>query len=406
MQPTNIKGSRNAAVSFIFITVLIDVIGFGIIIPVMPKLLQGLLHGTMSDSAKYGGWLIFAYALMQFFFSPIFGNLSDHFGRRPILLISLFGFGMDYLFLAFAPSVGWLFIGRIVAGITGASISTASAYIADVTPPEKRAQSFGLIGAAFGLGFIIGPAIGGLIAKFGLRAPFIAAAILTLVNWLYGFFILPESLSKENRRPFQLKNANPFNAIINLRKHSHVMPLIVSLFLLALGSHAVQTTWSYYSIEKFHWREADVGYSLAVVGIMVALVQGVLIRKTIPLLGQGKSVVLGILFYSAGMLLFAFATKGWMMYAFTVVYCLGGITMPALQSMVSANVPPNEQGELQGAMTGLMSAAAIVGPLVMTNLFSYFTIPGGHYFPGIVFIAGTILMVFSLLVAYRHIRTV
>ncbi|MFZ9661864.1 MAG: TCR/Tet family MFS transporter, partial [Chitinophagaceae bacterium] len=357
MQATNSRASRNAAVSFIFITVLIDVIGFGIIIPVMPKLLQELIpNGTMSDAARYGGWLIFAYALMQFFFSPIFGNLSDHFGRRPVLLISLFGFGLDYVFLSFAPSIGWLFIGRIFAGITGASFSTASAYIADVTPVEKRAQSFGMLGAAFGLGFIIGPAMGGIIAKWGLRAPFIAAACLTLINWLYGFFILPESLSKENRRPFKLKNANPFNAILNLRKHSHVLPLIVAFFLLALGSHAVQTTWSYYSIEKFNWKEADVGYSLAVVGIMVALVQGVLIRKAIPLLGQGKSVLTGIIFYSIGMLLFAFATKGWMMYAFTVIYCLGGITMPALQSMVSANVPANEQGELQGAMTGLMSA--------------------------------------------------
>jgi DHA1 family tetracycline resistance protein-like MFS transporter len=394
------KSSR-PALGFIFVTILIDVIGFGIIIPVVPKLIGSLAGGTMSDAARIGGWLVFSFALMQFVFSPILGNLSDQYGRRPVLLASLFGFGVDYLFTAFAPSVGWLFVGRLIAGVTGASFTTATAYIADISTPETRAQNFGMIGAAFGLGFIIGPAVGGLLAGWGLRAPFIAAAILTFINWLYGYFILPESLSAENRRKFDWKRANPLGSLVELKRYPAVAGLVISFFLLYIAAHAVQSTWSFYGYEKFKWTEKQVGISLAVVGIMVAFVQGFLIRKAIPLLGQSMSVLVGLLLYGAGMVLFALSTQGWMMYAFTVVYCLGGIAGPALQGYISSHVPPNAQGSLQGALTSMISVTSIIGPLLMANLFSWFTKPGHVYFPGAPFIAGSVLLLVSALLAYR-----
>jgi MFS transporter, DHA1 family, tetracycline resistance protein len=392
---------KEAALGFIFITVLLDVIGFGIIIPVIPELIRSLAQGTLSDAARIGGWLMFAYAIMQFIFSPVLGNLSDKFGRRPILLISLFGFGVDYLFTAFAPTIFWLFIGRLIAGVTGASFTTATAYIADISTPDRRAQNFGMLGAAFGLGFIIGPALGGLLANYGLRAPFFAAAALTFINCLYGYFILPESLPQEHRRPFDWKRANPVGSLIKLRSYPAVAGLIVSFFLLYIASHAVQSTWSYYNIEKFNWSEAQVGISLAVVGIMVAFVQGVLIRRAIPALGQTKSVLIGLLIYSLGMILFAFAFQGWQMYAFTVIYCLGGIAGPALQGYISGHIPPNEQGELQGALTSMISVTSIFGPLLMTYLFAWFTKSGNPRFPGAPFIMGAVLLIVSAVLAYR-----
>lgn len=396
---------KNAALGFIFVTILIDVIGFGIIIPVMPRLISNMIHGSMSEAAKYGGWMLFAYAIMQFIFSPIIGRLSDQYGRRPILLMSLFGFGIDYLLLAFAPSIEWLFVGRLIAGITGASFTTATAYIADISTPEKRAQNFGIMGAAFGLGFIIGPALGGLFANMGVRAPFVAAAVLTLINWLYGYFILPESLSLENRRKFEWKGANPIGSLKNLQKYPAVSGLVISFTLIYIGSHAVQSSWSFYNIYKFHWKESQVGISLAVVGVMVSFVQGFLIRKAIPSLGQTRSVLIGLLLYSAGMILFAFASQGWMMYAFTVVYCLGGISGPALQGYISSHVPPNAQGELQGALTSLISITSIVGPLLMNNLFAWFTQSNHLQFPGAPFIMGALLFTISAVLANRSMRS-
>jgi DHA1 family tetracycline resistance protein-like MFS transporter len=394
-----------AAMGFIFITVLIDVIGLGIIIPVMPKLIANLIHGDISTSSSWGGWLIFAYAIMQFLCAPLLGNLSDRYGRRPVLLASLLGFGIDYLFLAFAPTIWWLFVGRIIAGITGASFTTASAYIADVSTPEKRAQNFGLLGAAFGLGFIIGPLLGGILGQFGPRIPFLAAAALSLMNFLYGFFILPESLPPEKRRSFEWSRANPLGSLKHLQKYPAVAGLILSLILIYLAMHAVQSTWSYYGMLKFQWNEAMIGYSLAFVGVMVAIVQGGLIRKVIPKYGQEKSLYAGMIFYVIGMLLFAFATQGWMMFAFSVIYCMGGLAGPALQGIISAHVPSNEQGELQGALTSLMSLTTIVGPLVMTNLFYYFTHKSAPvYFPGAPFLLGAILLAASTFLAYRNLQ--
>ena len=396
------KGNKKqAALGFIFVTMLIDVIGWGIIIPVIPGLIEELISGDISEAAKVGGWLTFSYAITQFLFAPIVGNLSDKFGRRPIILISLFGFTLDYLLLAFAPTITWLFIGRIIAGITGASITTASAYIADISTPENRAKNFGMIGAAFGLGFIIGPVIGGVLGQYGARIPFYAAAILCFLNFLYGYFILPESLSEENRRPFELKRANPIGSFLHLKKYPSLINLVLATFILYVASHAIQSNWSYFTMYQFDWNERMVGISLGVIGLLVALVQGVLIRWINPKLGNEKSIYTGFFMYSLGMLLFAFASESWMMFVFLIPYCLGGIAGPALQAVISIQVPSSEQGEIQGTLTSVMSASAIVGPPLMTGIFYYFTQEKSEIiFAGAPFLLGGILMIISAVIAY------
>jgi MFS transporter, DHA1 family, tetracycline resistance protein len=397
--------SRKAAISFIFITLLIDVTGLGLIIPVMPKLIEGLIHGNISEASKWGGWLTFSYAIMQFVFAPIVGSLSDRYGRRPVLLLSLLGFGIDYLFLAFAPTIGWLFIGRIIAGITGASFTTAAAYIADISTNENRTQNFGMIGAAFGLGFIIGPVIGGMLGSFGPRIPFLVAAGLSLLNALYGYFILPESLPKESRRAFSWKRANPLGSLLHLKKYEGITGLTGSLILIYIAGHAIHSNWTFYTIEKFNWNEKLIGASLGVIGFMMALVQGGLIRYINPRLGNKKSVYVGLSFYTIGLLLFAFSTESWMLFAFMIPYCMGGIAGPALQAVISSHVPLNEQGILQGALTSLMSATSIIGPPIMTNLFAYFTKPSAPVrFAGAPFMLGAILMLASTIIAYLSLK--
>ena len=396
---------RKAALGFIFITLLLDVIGFGIIIPVFLKLISELIHGSLSEASVYSGWLMFSFSIAQFLFSPVLGNLSDWYGRRPVLLISLFGFGLDYLFLVFAPSIAWLFVGRIIAGITGASMTTATAYIADISTPEKRAQNFGLVGAAFGLGFIIGPVIGGVLGQFGSRVPFYAAAGLTFLNWLYGYFILPESLAAENRRPFNWKRANPVGSLLQIKKYPVVAGLIGSLVFIYIAAHATQSTWTFFTMEKFNWNEAWVGYSLGFIGLMVALVQGGLIRFINPWLGIKRSILYGLGMYIFSFVLFAFASESWMMFAFTVPYCLGGIAGPAIQGFISGQVPPNEQGELQGALTSLISATSVVGPPLMTNLFAFYTNnKSAVYFPGAPFLLGAVLTLVSLILTMRSLN--
>lgn len=397
---------RQAAIGFIFITLMLDVTGLGLILPVLPKLILQLIEGDISDASRYGGLLTFTYAIIQFIFAPVLGALSDQYGRRPVLLFSLFGFALDYLFLSFAPTIGWLFVGRAVAGVTGASITTAMAYIADISTAENRAKNFGMIGAAFGLGFIIGPVIGGLLGSFGPRVPFMVAAGLCFLNCLYGYFILPESLSESNRRKFSFKRANPLGSIRNLAKYPGIRGLIFSLFLVYLAAHAVQSNWSYFTIERFGWDEKMIGISLGVVGLLVAAVQGGLIRVINPIIGNEKSVYAGLLLYAFGLLLFAFATQSWMMFVFLIPYCLGGITGPALQSIITGNVAANEQGELQGIIAGMVSLTSIAGPPVMTGLFSYFTKPGAPvHFPGSAFLLGSVFMLLSAYIAYRTLRT-
>lgn len=391
---------KNAALGFIFITLLIDCTGIGIIIPVIPGLIEELTGSGLSKASEYGGWLTFAYAIMQFIFAPILGGLSDRYGRRPVLLFSLIGLGIDYLFLAYAPTIGWLFVGRLIAGAAGASFTTASAYIADISTDENRSQNFGLVGAAFGLGFIIGPVIGGIFSQYGTRVPFLIAAGLSFLNWLYGYFILPESLSKRQRRRFEWRRANAAGSLLHLKRYKTVWGLILAFLLLYIAGHALQSTWTFYTMLKFDWNEAWVGYSLGAFGLLIAIVQGVLIRAIIPKTGQKNAVYIGLTLYIIGFVLFAFASDGWMMFAFMIPYCLGGIAAPALQGIISSGVKSNEQGELQGALTSLISITSIIGPLIMTYLFAFFTRPDASvYFPGAPFLMGAVLTALSIFLA-------
>lgn len=397
------KKEKSAAIGFIFITLLIDITGWGIVIPVVPKLIQELIHNPdLSVASQYGGWLSFAYAGMQFIFASVLGGLSDKYGRRPVILFSLLGFSLNFLIQALAPTIFWLFVGRLFSGVTGASITTASAYIADISNDEDRAKNFGMIGAAFGLGFIIGPVIGGVLGNYGARVPFYAASILCLINFLYGWFILPESLEKENRRPFNWRRANPVGSLLQLKKYPQILGLIAALIFVYIAGHAVQTNWTFYTMYKFNWSETLVGVSLGISGFMAALVQGYLIRFIQPKIGNEKSIFYGLTLYSVGMLLFAFATQSWMMFAFLIPYGLGGIAGPALQSVISVEVPKSEQGELQGALASLVSLTAIVGPPLMTNTFYYFTHDSAPFsFPGAPFFLGFLLMSASTIIVYR-----
>lgn len=395
--------SRKAAIGFIFITLLIDVMGWGLIIPVMADLIAQLKKIPVNEASTYGALLLSVFAIMQFLFAPMIGNLSDKYGRRPILLLSLLGFGIDYIILALSPSYGWLFIGRVIAGFTGASFTTATAYIADVSTDEtSRAKNFGLIGAAFGLGFVLGPALGALLATWGIRAPFYAAAALCLLNCLYGYFFLPESLSKENRRAFEWKRANPFGSLKFLTRHPEIGGLAIGFFLIYLGAQSVQGNWNFFTIYRFNWSEKMVGISLAVVGVLVGGVQAGLTRVVNPKIGNEKSIYLGLSLYTLGLVLFAFATQSWMMFAFLVPYCLGGICGPSLQSVISGHVPANQQGELQGALTSLMSLTTIIGPPIMSGTFAYFTsVKAPFHFPGIHFLIGAACMLLSIIITYK-----
>lgn len=390
---------------FIFVTVLVDVIGIGIIIPVLPSLIESLNGDGLSEASKIGGWLIFSYAIMQFFFAPLLGTLSDKFGRKPILLISLFGLGIDYLFHAYAPTIGWLFVGRILAGICGASITVATAYIADVSTPENKAANFGLIGAAFGLGFIIGPVIGGLASSVSIKLPFLIAASMTLLNFLYGWFILPESLPPEKRREVSMKKANPLGSFHLLRRSSMVAGLAIAFFLLYVASHSVQSTWTFYSMYKFDWDEKMVGYSLGAVGIVVAIVQGFMVKHTVRWFGERHTILIGYCSWIVGLILFAVATEGWMLFVFILPYCFGGIASPTLQGMVSNQFSDKEQGELQGAMTSLMSLTAIIGPVLMTSIFAYFTQDDSPmHLAGAPFLLGAFLVLISLFISLSSLK--
>nr|AIA10633.1 tetracycline_Resistance_MFS_Efflux_Pump [uncultured bacterium] len=394
--------SLKSAMGFIFVTLLIDVMGWGLIIPVMADLIAELKHIPVNEASTYGALLLSVFAIMQFLFAPVVGNLSDRYGRRPILLIALLGFGIDYIVLALAPTYGWLFLGRIIAGLTGASFTTASAYIADISTNENRAKNYGLIGAAFGLGFVLGPALGGFLATWGIRAPFYAAAVLCLLNFLYGYFLLPESLDKDHRRQFDWRRANPFGSLKFLTRHPEIGELAICFFLIYLAAQSVQGNWNFFTIYRFHWSEKMVGISLAVVGVLVGAVQGGLTRVINPKIGDEKSIYLGISLYTLGLLLFAVATETWMMFAFLVPYCLGGICGPSLQSVIAAHVPSNQQGELQGALTSLMSLTTIIGPLIMNSTFAYFTSDKAPFhLPGVHFLIGAVCMLTCLLLTYK-----
>lgn len=396
---------RKAAMPFILITVMLDMIGIGLIIPVLPKLVTTMYGGSISDGSYMFGWFVAAYALMQFIFSPILGNLSDRFGRRPIILISLLGAGLDYLLMALSPNLKWLFVGRVIAGISGANISAANAYIADVSAPEDRARNFGMIGACFGVGFIIGPALGGLLGAYGLRVPFIVAACLNLLNWLYGFFVLPESLSGEHRRPFDWKRANPFASLAQLGKYPVVLGLTATIALERLAHDTLPATWVLYTTYRFNWSEFDNGLSLALVGIVYAIVQGGLTGHIVAKLGERKAIIYGLMIGSMTFLAYGLSTRSWMLYAAIVFGSIGGIAGPAIQSVITKMVPGSEQGAVQGIIASIQSVVAILGPLMATNLFGYFTSSSAPLkLPGAAFLGASLLVAAAALMAVRSAR--
>jgi MFS transporter, DHA1 family, tetracycline resistance protein len=384
--------SPQRALIFVVITVLLDVIGFGIIMPVLPALLVQLTGVTMSHAAIYGGWLSFTYAAMQFVCAPILGNLSDRFGRRPVMLAAIAMFGVDYLIMGFAPTLGWLFLGRTAAGMAGASFTPAYAFVADVSPPEKRAQNFGLISAAFGIGFIIGPALGGVLGGLGPRAPFFAAATMSIANFFYGWFALPESLPPERRRPFRLARANPVGALVQMRRHPIVLSTLGALFLWMVAHQVMPSTWAFYTAYRFGWSSATIGASLALAGTLMALSQATLLRALVPRLGERRAALLGIACAFTGYVGYATATAGWMMFAWLGTWFFGAIVMPSTNALMSHRVPHDAQGELQGAVASLFSLSAIVGPPLMTHLFGHFSAPGAHpHLPSAAFVASATL---------------
>lgn len=394
--------SRQPALRFIFLTLFLDILGIGLIIPILPKLVESFFPSNVPAAASLFGLLAAIYSLMQFIFAPVLGSLSDQVGRRPVILISLLGTGLDYLLLALAPSLGWFFVGRVIAGVTSANISAATAYIADISPPEKRAANFGIVGAAFGLGFIAGPALGGLLGDRDLRLPFFVASGLSLANWLYGFFVLPESLAPENRRAFTWGRSNPIGSLMALRRFPIVQGMSVCAFLLNLSQYSLHATWVLYTSHRYHWTTAQVGGSLAVVGLMAAIVQGGLARRLIPMWGEVRSLTIGLILGAISMFGYCFATEGWMIYVILVVGSLGGIAGPASQGIVSRNVPANEQGAVQGALAGLGSVAGFIAPIMATSLFGFFIGDRAPiYLPGASFCVGGILILVALATALR-----
>lgn len=404
----NQKISFKKSFIFVFLTVLIDMMGIGIIIPVLPKLIQSLTGETLSDAALTGGLLYTTYAVVQFLFAPVLGEFSDRFGRKPILLIALFGLGLDYFIHAYSPTLGWLFFGRIVAGMFGASHSVAFAYVADISTKENKARNFGFMGAAFGLGFMLGPAVGGLVGDaYGVKAPFFLAGGLSLLNFVFGMIFVRESLADENRRKINVKKMLPFVSLANLGKYKAVLGLIFAFGLAQMAGQVMPSTWSYFTMEAFNWDPWDVGVSLSVVGLLVSLVQagltGVLVKK----FGNQRVIMAGFMFWTVGMMGIAFAGNAFLLYAFTIPYVMGGIAAPTIQGMVSNHVPANEQGNLQGVLSSLTSMSAFTVPMIYTFIFSVFT---GEkrttYFPGAPFLLAAIILIAASIVAFLAVRKI
>jgi DHA1 family tetracycline resistance protein-like MFS transporter len=399
------KKPRTAALGFIFATALMDVIALGIIIPVLPNLIKEMAGGSTAEALHYV--LIFSttWAIMQFFASPIIGSLSDRFGRRPVLLISIFGLGCDYVIMALAPNLSVLYIGRLISGITAASFGTAGAYIADITPPEKRAQNFGLIGAAFGVGFVIGPALAGLLGGFNPRLPFWFAAGLALVNWLFGLFVLPESLPKDRRAPFSWKKANPVGSLQLLAAHPGMLGMAAMFFLYMLAHQSLQQIFVLFTGYRFGWGIRDVGLFLGATGVASIVVQMVLVRPIVQALGERRTMLAGLVCGVMGFAIYALAPTPLLFWCGLPVFAMIGLVQPTSQSLMSRRVPGNEQGRLQGAMSGIQSITGLIGPTLYTTVFAW-AITGGKPLdvPGLGILLAAGLTVLALLLAVRYAR--
>ncbi len=399
------RAGRPAALGFIFATALMDVIALGIIIPVLPNLIKEMAGGSTAEALHYV--LIFSttWAVMQFFASPIVGGLSDRFGRRPVLLISIFGLGCDYIIMAMAPNLAWLFVGRLISGITAASFSTAGAYIADISPPEKRAQNFGLIGAAFGVGFVLGPAIGGFLGGFNPRLPFWFAAGLAMINWLYGLFVLPESLPKEKRAPFSWKKANPVGSMMLLAAHPGLLGMAGTFFLYMLGHQAMQQIFVLFTGYRFHWGIRDMGLFLGATGVASIVVQTALVRPLVKALGERGAMLIGLAGGALGFLVYALAPTGPLFWCGLPIFALMGLVQPSNQSLMSRRVPANEQGCLQGATSGIMSITGLIGPSLYTTVFAWAITGGaGLGLPGLGILVAAGLVLLALGMAVRFAR--
>jgi len=395
------ENKRNAALGFVFVTVLLDMLAFGIIVPIQPKLISEFLHGNMALSSEYMGLFVTTWALMQFFFSPILGMLSDRYGRRPVILLSNFGLGLDYVVMALAPTIGWLFLGRILSGICSSSMPTATAYISDVTPPDKRAKAFGIFGAAFGVGFVLGPAIGGWLGAMNPRLPFWVAAGLSLLNAMYGFLVLPESLAPEKRQTeFRWKKANPVGALKLLRSHHELFGLAVVNFLAYLAHEVYATVWVLYAMYRYNWNEKQIGMSLAIVGITSMITMAGLVGPTVKRIGERKALFAGLFFGGLGFALFGWAPVGWIFFAAIPVNALWGLAGPPSQSMMTQRVSASEQGELQGAMSSMRGLAMIFGPGIFSATFAACIAQGRSFPAGPWYLAAFILLI-ALVVAWN-----
>jgi DHA1 family tetracycline resistance protein-like MFS transporter len=395
------ENKRNAALGFVFVTVLLDMLAFGIIVPILPKLISEFLHGNMALSSEYMGLFVTTWALMQFFFSPILGMLSDRYGRRPVILLSNFGLGLDYVVMALAPTIGWLFLGRILSGICSSSMPTATAYISDVTPPDKRAKAFGIFGAAFGVGFVLGPAIGGWLGAMNPRLPFWVAAGLSLLNAMYGFLVLPESLAAEKRQTeFRWKKANPVGALKLLRSHHELFGLAVVNFLAYLAHEVYATVWVLYAMYRYNWNEKQIGMSLAIVGITSMITMAGLVGPTVKRIGERKALFAGLFFGGLGFALFGWAPVGWIFFAAIPVNALWGLAGPPSQSMMTQRVSASEQGELQGAMSSMRGLAMIFGPGIFSATFAACIAQGRSFPAGPWYLAAFILLI-ALVVAWN-----
>jgi MFS transporter, DHA1 family, tetracycline resistance protein len=398
---------RQAALVFIFITVLIDVLAFGVIIPVLPHLVEEFVGGNTSSAAYWVGLFGTAFAIVQFFSAPIQGALSDRFGRRPVILLSCLGLGIDFIFMALAPNLAWLFVGRIISAVTSASFTTANAYIADITTPENRAKSFGMLGAAFGLGFIIGPVIGGLLGDIDHRLPFWVSAALALLNFVYGLFVLPESLPKERRSAkFDWAHAKPMGSVHLLRNYPQIWGLVAVVFLANFAHYVYPSTFVLFADESFGWKEKQAGYVLAAVGVLSVIVNAILVGKLVKRLGERRTILFGLSCGVIGFLIYGLAGTGWIFLAGLPISALWAIAAPSTQSLITRQVGPEMQGRIQGALSSLISLAGIAAPALFAGSFGYFIGPNAPFrLPGIAFLIASALLACAVVVAWRYART-